>query len=406
MDNVRDAQRGFGGGRFLFLSYAREDRDVLRPLEEGIEVLHHRLWVDHKLEAGHAWWNDIIDHIQACDAMLIALSPSLLDSEAAALERRYARELGKPLIPVVVAEVPDDILPADIAGLQFVDFVRDPRAPFHLANVLSSLPPTPQLPDPLPQPPPVPISYMAGLADKIRQPQLSYDEQMALVGSLRASLEQPKERVIASKLLAQLAERHDLYSRPGKEIDRLLLEGHARPSAAEPTAQDVPEPPRSAATAPETAGRFSKVAPSAAARPSAQRIVQPRPEPVLAPSQPVYPSPGQRRTNAAGPPRPEPPGPDPSRRAQAPSPPPRRLGLTITATVLTVLLLILSPGIIELLIAASAVVALYSSLQVKSRWNRENLQGARTASTTALVTGIVSLILFGLAVLLLAALTV
>ncbi|MEQ7740050.1 toll/interleukin-1 receptor domain-containing protein, partial [Escherichia coli] len=87
----------------LFLSYAKADAARLALLHDGIEALHHNLWMDRHLDAGHVWWEDILEQIRNCDAMIVAVSPALLESEAASRERSYARQLGKPLLPVMVA---------------------------------------------------------------------------------------------------------------------------------------------------------------------------------------------------------------------------------------------------------------------------------------------------------------
>lgn len=162
------AQHLVSEGRLrLFISYARADAAAVRLVEEGLETLHYALWVDRKLDGGQAWWNEILQRIRDCDAVIAAVSPSLLDSQAAALERAYARALGKPLLPILVAPLLTELLPADLAPLQLIDYTTaSPANAFQLAGALASLPSAPPLPDPLPPPPAVPVSYMSGLAER------------------------------------------------------------------------------------------------------------------------------------------------------------------------------------------------------------------------------------------------
>ena len=145
----------------IFLSYAREDQVAVQSVQAGLDALHHETWIDRKLDGGQAWWDEICKQICSCDAMLVAVSPALLESDAAVRERAYARRLGKPLLPVLVAPVLTDLLPPDLAPLQLVDYTNvGPMTGFQLAGALAALPPAPPLPDRLPDPPPVPTSYL------------------------------------------------------------------------------------------------------------------------------------------------------------------------------------------------------------------------------------------------------
>jgi TIR domain len=214
----------------LFCSYAREDREGVRALLDGVRHLRHQVWVDERLSGGQAWWDEILAQLRKCDAMLIAVSPALLESQASALERQYGSRVGKPLLPVIIRPVLADLLPPDLAPLQAIDYTAPgPNAAFELAGALYSLPPARPLPDPLPDPPPVPISYLSGLSDRVRAATLTLDDQLAVVARLRTAMERPREREAAVELLEALRQRTDLYHVPAVEIDKLLRE---RPAAA------------------------------------------------------------------------------------------------------------------------------------------------------------------------------
>jgi TIR domain/Protein of unknown function (DUF2510) len=216
----------------LFCSYAREDREGVRALLDGVRHLRHQVWVDERLSGGQAWWDEILAQLRKCDAMLIAVSPALLESQASALERQYGSKVGKPLLPVIIRPVLADLLPPDLAPLQAIDYTAPgPNAAFELAGALYSLPPARPLPDPLPDPPPVPISYLSGLSDRVRAATLSLDDQLAVVARLRTAMERPREREAAVELLEALRQRTDLYHVPAVEIDKLMRE---RPAAAHP----------------------------------------------------------------------------------------------------------------------------------------------------------------------------
>jgi TIR domain/Protein of unknown function (DUF2510) len=227
----------------LFCSYAREDREGVRALLDGVRHLRHQVWVDERLSGGQAWWDEILAQLRKCDAMLIAVSPALLESQASALERQYGSRVGKPLLPVIIRPVLADLLPPDLAPLQAIDYTAPgPNAAFELAGALYSLPPARPLPDPLPDPPPVPISYLSGLSDRVRAATLSLDDQLAVVARLRTAMERPREREAATELLEAMRQRTDLYHTPAVEIDNLLRERAA--ATATPVEAPKVERPR------------------------------------------------------------------------------------------------------------------------------------------------------------------
>jgi len=233
----------------VFISYAREDSTALRTLRDGLETLNHEVWVDQKLNGGQDWWDRILQRIRECDVMIIAVSPALLESDAAVRERQYARLLGKPLLPALVDPVLPEFLPPDIAPLQMVDYTSlGPMTGFQLAAALAALPSAPPLPEPLPEPPARPVPPLAELAQRLSARQLSLQDQLALVASLRYEITRARERAAALELVRTLRRRSDLYHATWQELDELMQreaaigEGDAVPPAAteEPGATSPP----------------------------------------------------------------------------------------------------------------------------------------------------------------------
>lgn len=224
------------------MSYAREDRDAVDVVVRALETLHHDVWIDQRLEGGHAWWSVILEQIRACDAMIVAVSRALLESDAAAEERTYARQLNRPLVPVLIAPVPVSILPPDLACLQFVDFTDiGPMTGIRLASAVAMLPATPPLPEQLPPEPPVPASILQQLADRARAQALPLGEQLAIVAMLGMVLGRPSDHDTAVELLQGLRARQDLYLATAREIDKLLraIPVRATAAAGRPQAQPV-----------------------------------------------------------------------------------------------------------------------------------------------------------------------
>ena len=230
--------------RRVFVSYARKDREIVQRLRSGLERLRLDVWVDDRLSGGQDWWAVILEQIQKCDAIVVAVSPALLESQASALERQYGRQLGKIMLPVCVRPVRTEFLPPDLAALQFVDYsTPGPDAAFELADALANVPYAPALPDPLPEPPPTPLGYFERLADRVHAPTLTLDEQLALVARLRTALDREEHRPAALELLSTLQRRDDLYNVPAREIESLSARGPdpAVPGRDPPT-PDAPTP--------------------------------------------------------------------------------------------------------------------------------------------------------------------
>ncbi len=391
--------------RKVFISYAREDRESLEEIREGISALHHQAWIDSNLDGGQAWWDVILEEIRHCDAMVLAVSPSLLESEAAAKERDYARQLGKPLIPLVVAEVRNDLLPPDIATLQFIDYTqRTPLTGVQLANALYSVPTGDPLPDPLPHPPAVPVSYLGRLSNLLLKPKLSADEQFSMTAKLAASLGRPREHGAAVELLRRLEDRPDLYYQTAKDIERIWQEEANRPVEPAPSPETLsesalgkePEPADARRVLVPDDARRSPAAHPGSAAPGRESPAAVHPDPHAGP--PVLQAESPQDPGSAYPPLPG-----------------RHWALTIVATVLSVPLPPL--GIVALYFASQVanslgaythagslrasivavilflplplpgIIALYFTSQIASRWGAGVPAGALVASKKVKIWG-------------------
>jgi hypothetical protein len=223
----------------VFISYARTDEASIRDVAEGIQRLSQEVWFDKSLLAGQEWWSEILENIRRSTAFVQAISPASLDSEACRRESSYARVLGKPVIPIMISPVRMVLLPPDLAGTQLVDYSdSNPRRVWDLAGALASCPDPPPLPEPLPTAPPVPVSYLSELSDRVRAATLSFEEQATLIVRLRSAVENASERDAAIEILKSLRDRRDLIFSVGREVDALI----GIPPAAAP-ARDTLRPP-------------------------------------------------------------------------------------------------------------------------------------------------------------------
>lgn len=376
--------------RRLFVSYAREDRDPVDRLRVGLQRLRHEVWLDDRLSVGEAWWASILEQIRQCDAMVVAVSPALLESEACTVEREYARMLGKVLLPVSVRAVRTELLPPDLAPVQMVDFATPTsEGAFDLSYALALLPASPPLPEPLPEPPPIPVSYLSDLNVRVHARTLSLDEQLALVSRLKGALARAQERDAALELLRALQQREDLYHASAQELEAVIraAEGPARPPAP-PATSPTPSSAGTASATGATAGAQADRPPppppgwtGARAAPASHR--PPPPQRTTAPAA------GARPATWAGPAPVFPVAHAPSRGSPPVAPrdaPPPRWTLAWSSFALSLVLLVLSYGwLFPLLIGVSAPLF---SRRVASRLRLGDLRGAVRASAWAQRTGI------------------
>jgi hypothetical protein len=227
----------------IFVSYSRQNADLIQSLVEDIEALGHDVWYDHEISGGQAWWDQILTRIRGCDVFVFALSPYSLDSRPCRLECSYAFKLNKNILPVLVADgVASATLPEELSVIQFINYRQpDKQAALTLGRSLASLPPSPPLPTQLPEPPAVPVAYLGRLKDRVETEEvLSFQEQAALVLELKQHLEQNVDKRDVPNLLRRMRRRDDLYAKIADEIDSLLAS--AEPAAPPPPVPEVSKP--------------------------------------------------------------------------------------------------------------------------------------------------------------------
>ncbi len=254
----------------IFISYARKDRAAAETLRHDLERARSSVWLDDELTGGQAWWETILGQIRSCELFVFALSPDSLRSKACQAELRYAIELKRPLLPVMVRAVSVQLAPAAIADTQIIDYTeRTADSAVALVTAAANHPPAPALPEQLPAPPPPPLSYMNPYREQIQANDLSYRDQAQLVLALRGHLQDEDERDTARGLLVDLRRRQDIVESIARDIDELLASVPAARAARRDRLRRGPRRPhrrlyRPPATAP-TAAATSATAPAQAA---------------------------------------------------------------------------------------------------------------------------------------------
>jgi hypothetical protein len=110
----------------VFLSYARKDarhRDELMAHLSGlIEKGILEVWYDEKIPAGALWREEILEHLQQAQMVLLLVSPWFRDSSSCREEVRIAMELARSgkaqVIPILIRQV--EYQTAPYSHLQFL----------------------------------------------------------------------------------------------------------------------------------------------------------------------------------------------------------------------------------------------------------------------------------------------
>jgi TIR domain len=211
----------------IFISYNHRSLDAVKTLAKDLEAAGNYVWFDQALTGGHRWWDDILANIRGCGVFVFALTPESVESYACKQELDYAAQLGKPILPILLSDkVEVNLLPHPLSEIQFVDYRRqDRQTGFALIKkAVNSLPSAIALPDPLPEPPPSPASYLGKLKERIDTTEnLNFQEQIALVFDLKEHVRDGCDPEEVGELFLLLKQRDDLLARVENEIDEALV---------------------------------------------------------------------------------------------------------------------------------------------------------------------------------------
>jgi serine/threonine kinase PknH len=252
-----------------FISHSSRDHAAVRLLVQNLQTAHESAWLDQSLVGGDAWWQRILHQIRSCSVFMVALSNNCLQSKPCRAEIDYAKALGLPILPVLIGDV-DSYRIDPIFTVQSVDF-RNPDVAAGaalIAAVRERAAEHKELPNPLPEPPPVPYEYLQRLGVAIDSPdELSPTEQTTILLELRRALRDEDDETVRAditRLLRALRRRSEATHTTVADIDELLSKeptasadsvapAHA-PEAVSADASGKPPTPTEGSTAPSTPG--------------------------------------------------------------------------------------------------------------------------------------------------------
>ena len=211
----------------VFVSYSSHDDVAVRSLVADLERARQQVWLDQDLGGGDAWWAEILEQIRACTVFVFALSNNSLYSTPCRAELDYAKALRLPILPVQIGEV-GSYRTDPIFSMQFVDYRDTTKS--SIIDLVSALHERGtrrvELPDPLPEPPPIPYEYLQRLGASIHgSAELSPAAQAAMSLELRTALQYEQDNSVRDDiraLLRALRGRHDITHAIVREIDSIL----------------------------------------------------------------------------------------------------------------------------------------------------------------------------------------
>jgi predicted ATPase len=124
----------------VFVSYSSRDRGRIAALADSLRAAGASVWMDQDgIHGGGAWAEEIIEAINGCRVLLLALTPASVASEEVFREVSHASARHKRLLPLLVESVE---LPArlqyHLAGTQHID-LRAGSDEEHLHAIVRSL---------------------------------------------------------------------------------------------------------------------------------------------------------------------------------------------------------------------------------------------------------------------------
>lgn len=224
----------------IFISYSSKDRALVDELAGDLDVLFDgdiEIWYDRELNrsGGHQWWSLICEAIRQCDIFIYALSTHVLASEPCKREYGYARQLGKPVLPVAIDELEYRFLPVELQAAQIVNFRQRSRdQQKSLRASVRSLPPAPDLPPNAKEiEPAAPLDPAGVLFDRITRLSADPDQQKYLIVDIEDLQEDRTYAHLVPQLLERLLQRDEVLTvRNLKRAQELL--GKVTPPPPQP----------------------------------------------------------------------------------------------------------------------------------------------------------------------------
>src|SRR5215207_3804967 len=109
----------------IFISYAREDQDFVRRLQDALEEHNRNTWIDWKdIPLTAKWKEEVFSAIDQADSFAAVISPDFIVSKPCQEELDHASHDNKRMVPLWHRDVDDEEVPPELAAHQYV-FLRE-----------------------------------------------------------------------------------------------------------------------------------------------------------------------------------------------------------------------------------------------------------------------------------------
>ena len=124
----------------VFISYSRRDSEFVSRLTEALDERGKQVWLDtESIADAEVFPHAIRTAIESSDALLFVISPDAVHSQYCEQEVAYAGELGKRIVPVLRARVPDHDIPTEVRERNWIPFVEEEEFDTSLLRVVQAL---------------------------------------------------------------------------------------------------------------------------------------------------------------------------------------------------------------------------------------------------------------------------
>jgi hypothetical protein len=105
----------------VFISYAREDQQFVRKLQDALEEHNRKTWIDWKdIPLTAKWKEEVFSAIDEADSFAAVISPEFIVSKPCEEELDHAAHDNKRMVPLWHRDVADEEVPSDLAAHQYV----------------------------------------------------------------------------------------------------------------------------------------------------------------------------------------------------------------------------------------------------------------------------------------------
>ncbi|MBT3336968.1 MAG: toll/interleukin-1 receptor domain-containing protein [Anaerolineae bacterium] len=86
----------------IFISYSHKDKKYVEKLEKKLIDEGFDVWIDHRIDYGDKWPEEIEKAIDICDAYVVVMSKNAAESQWVGRERIHAEKRRKPFFPLLL----------------------------------------------------------------------------------------------------------------------------------------------------------------------------------------------------------------------------------------------------------------------------------------------------------------